>query len=231
MSEQAPAPQETPEVAGPEGTPGPAEPTQQEIDYRKRYDDLHPEYTRVTQEAAQLRQRQELYDLMISSEDADTRRQAAEQLGYQLDDDEPDPNVYADPVEELRQRQERLEQALSQRDQQAQEAQYAAQVRAVVDERLSHMDGLDKADQDWVLAYAINALPPTQEGLPDLDQAHQVFQARELKRQKAWAQSKRAPRISPVGQAATGQPNLNEMTDQQILDWQTNRLAELNADD
>jgi hypothetical protein len=60
-------------------------------------------------------------------------------------------------------------------------------VRSQVDARLDTL-GLDKDDQDWVLAYAINALPVTQEGLPDIEQAHRVFVARETERQRQWAQ-------------------------------------------
>ena len=68
------------------------------------------------------------------------------------------------------------------------EEAYAVQVREIVDEQLGQLE-LDKADQDWVLAYAINALPITEEGLPDIQQAYQVFQQRETERQRNWAKS------------------------------------------
>ena len=96
----------------------------------------------------------------------------------------------------------------------------------MVDERLDQL-GLDKDDQDWVLAYAINALPITDEGLPDIDQAHQVFAERETARQRAWAQGKRAPHIAPHGQAATEVPDLDDR--QQRVDWMTRRLQEQDA--
>ena len=96
-------------------------------------------------------------------------------------------------------------------------------MRAIVDERLGQLS-LDKDDQDWVLAYAINALPITEEGLPDIGKAHEVFQARETARQKQWAQSKRAPRISPDGQAGTEVPNLDDR--QQRQDFITRRVLE-----
>ena len=47
------ATQDTPEAEAPEQS---EQQTQAEIDYEKRYQDLQPEYTRATQEAAQYRQ-------------------------------------------------------------------------------------------------------------------------------------------------------------------------------
>lgn len=227
MSEQSAPEQGTPAVAGPEGTPGTAEQqvTQAETDWQDRYQHLQPEYTRVTQEVAELRRQQELYEQLLSAEDADTRREIAEQLGYVLEEDEEtqtgDPEE--DPLSQFGERLGRVEQSLSARDQEREDAAYAEQVRAVVDERLGQLQ-IPKDDQDWVLAYAINALPITEEGLPDIAQAFQAFQARETERQKAWAQSKRAPHISPHGQSATEAPNLDNRQERQ--DYMVRRLQE-----
>jgi len=147
MSEQA-APAEgggiPPAVAGPEGTPGATEQqaTQQEIDWQQRYQNLQPEYTRATQRVS-------LYEQMLTAEDADTRRQAAEQLGYEFaEEDEPQqPETPDDPLTAYGARLEALEQHLVERDQAAQDEQYAQQVRAVVDERLDALQ-IPKDDQD-----------------------------------------------------------------------------------
>ena len=213
MSEQGTEP-DTPAVAGPEG-PGTAEQGQQaEIDWQKRYVDLQPEYTRATQEAAELRRQQELYDLLLSTDDADTRRQAAAELGYVLDEEEQSPDPDEDPYVAVDERLGRVEQTLSAQEQREADEAYAAQVRQAVDAELDTLS-LDKADQDWVLAYAINALPITEEGLPDIRQAYDVFAARETQRQRDWAKSKRAPHISPNGQAATEAPNLDNRQERQ----------------
>lgn len=214
-----------PAVAGPEGTPGTAEQAAQaEVDWEKRYNDLQPEYTRATQENADLRRQQELYDLMVSTEDADTRQQIAQQLGYVLDDDaSTPPDDEADPFAAYDDRLARIEQSLTAREQAEANAEQAAEVRVAVDERLDQL-GIDKDDQDWVLAYAINALPATPDGLPDIEQAHGVFQAREDARQKRWAQTKRAPHIAPHGQAATEVPNLDNR--QQRWEYMERRLNE-----
>jgi hypothetical protein len=223
MSEQAGPDLGAPAVAGPEGTPGTAEPDETAVDWQKRYAELQPEYTRATQEAAELRRQQEMYELLLSSEDADTRREVAEQLGYQFDEPQPEPDLEADPYAVYDERLGKLEAALSQRQQEELDAQQTAQMRSVVDERLGRL-GMDPEDQDWVLAYAINALPPTQEGLPDVEQAHQVFTAREDARQKRWAQTKRAPHIAPHGQAATEVPNLDDR--QQRWEYMARRMEE-----
>jgi hypothetical protein len=214
------------DVAGPESGTGTAEQqAQAEVDWQKRYTDLQPEYTRATQELAELRRQQELYDLLVSTDDADTRRQIAEQLGYVLDEEPDEPELDPeDPFAHYDERLGRIEQSLTQRQQEEQDATYAAEVRRKVDARLDQL-GLDKDDQDWVLAFAINALPVTAEGLPDIEQAHQAFIARETERQRRWAAGKKtAPHLSPHGQAATEVPNLDNRQERQ--DWMVRRLQE-----
>jgi hypothetical protein len=214
------------DVAGPESGTGTAEQDHEAaVDWQKRYADLQPEYTRATQELAELRRQQELYDLLVSTDDADTRRQIAEQLGYVLDEEPDEPELDPeDPFAHYDERLGRIEQSLTQRQQEEQDATYAAEVRRKVDARLDQL-GLDKDDQDWVLAFAINALPVTAEGLPDIEQAHQAFIARETERQRRWAAGKKtSPHLSPHGQAATEVPNLDNRQERQ--DWMVRRLQE-----
>src|SRR3954469_8294832 len=225
MSDQGLSAENSPGVAGPEAGTGTAEQQgQPEVDWQKRYIDTQAEYSRGQQELAELRRQQELYDLMISTDDPDTRRQVAERLGYQLEEEpEPEPE-YDDPFEKYNERLGRIEQSLTQREQTEQDEAYAAEVRSAAAARLDTL-GLDKDDQDWVLAYAINALPVTQEGLPDIEQAHSVFVARETERQRQWAKGKRsAPHIAPNGQAATEVPNLDKRQDR--VDWMLRRMQE-----
>jgi len=230
MSDQAgPFTEDTPAVAGPEGTSGPAEQQAAEVDWQKRYSDLQPEYTRTSQEAAQLREREQYYALALTSEDPDIRRQALEALGYELDEEVEQP-AYDDPYDNLQAQYQRLEQRVDQRDQEAQEAQQTALIRAVTDDRLAALGDLDEADQDWVLAYAINALPALHEPelpvpVPDIRGAYDVFRSREVERQKTWAKTKRAPYVSPGGQTATEVPNLD--THQGRMDFAAQKLMEL----
>jgi hypothetical protein len=205
MSEQAPAPQDTPPEASPEtGTPGEQTAAEQAaIDYQKRYEDLHPEYTRVTQEAAQLRARQEQMEALLTSDDPDTRRQAAQALGYELPDEEDDQ---PDPSEALSRELAALKQRLDSRDQEAQQAQQLAQIEAHVEAQLGTLDGLDDEDRTWIVNTAV-AMPP-KDGMPDIKGAHDKFVAWEQARQKKWAATKKAHPFSPVGAEGTQQPDL-----------------------
>lgn len=227
MSEQGGPDLGSPAVAGPEGASGTAEQPTQAENWEQRYQSLQPEYTRTTQENAALRQRQELYDLLITSEDPDTRRQVAERLGYQLEEEEqPDPSFeQAEPWEVYDQRLANLERQQVEREQAEADAQRAREVRVVLDERLEQLPGLDREDQDWVLAYAINALPVAEDGYPDIGQAFEVFAERENARQRRWAQTKRgAPSTPSNGQAATEVPDLDKREDR--VDWMVRRLQE-----
>lgn len=221
--QQVPAPQEqeTPAAAGPEGT-GAAE--QAEVDWRKRYSDLQPEYTRTTQRVREMEDRERWYELALTSEDADTRRQAVEALGYMLEEQEEASSEtadYEDPYLALLDRQERIEQRLSERDRTEQEAQENALIGVASNERLAELCGdLDERSQNFILSYAINALPaqldpsrrlPNGQPLPvpDIKGALEEFGLWESERQKGWAQSKRAPYVSPGGQTATEVPDLD----------------------
>jgi hypothetical protein len=230
MSEQqAPLNGDTPAVAGPIEAPG----TQDQPPYgdpndpyEKRYTDLRSWTDRVASERAEfsrkaqeLEQKQQWYELLVTSDDPDTRRQAAEVLGYELpQEEEPEPAGYEDPYETLAQRTERLEQRYEQDQASRYEAERGAIARSVIDERLSAMPDLPEGDQDWILAHAIHALPPVYDQnvvdsrgqpvpLPDLQNAAQAWQAREVERQKAWAKTKRAPYVPSGGRSANEVPD------------------------
>lgn len=216
MADQAPI-EETPDNAAADATQQTTEDaqTQQQIvDWEKRYNDLRPQYDRTTQEAAQYRSLVE----GLHSEDPDTRRQAAEALGLQLTEEDA-----ADEFEQVEQPLTRaeFEQFLREQQNQAQEQERAQQVRQIVDAQLQEW-GLDEEDGNDVLAYAIHALPRTDEGLPDVWAAYERFQQRETARQKAWRESKRAPHMSPVGTSGTQTPNLDNRQERQ--EWMANQL-------
>jgi hypothetical protein len=242
MSEQTPAPgapgEDKPAVGGPEGAATEA------VDWRQRfeqvnenYSNLQPEYTRATQEREQYREALEWYELMLTHDDPEVRAQAAEALGYQFGDEEQqqrqgqeDPE---DPFEPIDNRLRTLEEREAQRESLQVENEQAQAVREVLDTRLeelmpgsTHPDpDLAKAikyDQDAVLAYAINALPPTQDGMPDLDTAFQLYSERNDARLADWARSKRAPSFHPSGQSTTEVPNLDN--DQERQDYMVRRL-------
>ena len=227
MSEQqAPRPEDTPAVAGPEGTPGAQEqpPYGDPNDpYEKRYNDLRSWTDRVSQESADLRQQQEdwqrereLYQLMNFAEDEDTRRQAAQALGFEFEqEDSNEPAYYEDPYDAQSARMDALEQQWAERQLQEKEQSDVALMRAITDERMAQMAGdLDERSQNMILAYAINALPALNERgvpvpVPDIKGALDEFRAWETERQKAWVQSKRAPYVPPGGQEATEVPDLD----------------------
>jgi hypothetical protein len=165
MSEQGFSEAEnSPAVAGPEG-PAAEQVGEPDVDWQKRYLDTQAEYSRSQQENAEMRRQQELYDLLVSSEDADTRRQVAEQLGYALDEEQPEFDE-ENPWSTYDSRLDRIEAALTQRQQDEQDTQQqVAVIRDHVEQRFDAL-GIDQGDQDWVLAYATNALPATPKACP-----------------------------------------------------------------
>jgi hypothetical protein len=220
-ADQAPDMQGTPDT-GPTEAGIEQQPTQQEIDWAKRYSDLQPEYTRTTQEAAQLRRQNELYQSLLYAEDPDTRRQAAQELGIELDD-EPDPNEGQQYL--TREEWQTFQNAQRQQEQQRQEEQGVQQIEQYMDTQLDtlgvpeHLQGIIKAD-------AVFNRDPNDQGLPDIKGAFDHFLGEVRKaEQKEWAKTKRTHHISSVGQAGTQQPNLDD--DQQRQAWMAQQLADL----
>ena len=226
MSEQEQAPdQGTPENAGTvEETPGTDEQQhegqQPEVDWQKRYEDMRSEFDRRGTRLSELQQQAQLLEALQSG-DADLQRQAYAALGLEIVDDAAD-DTYADPQDQLAQRLEALEAQIQQRDQQAQQATQIAQIEQHVEQQLAGLDGLDDSDREWIVNTAV-AMPPTPEGMPDIQAAHEKFVAWETERQKKWAQSKRTHPFSPVGAEGTQQPDLK--TRQGKVDYIRARLA------
>lgn len=218
---QAPA-VETPDTA--------AEAAQQqaEVDWAKRYSDLQPEYTRATQEAAELRRQAELYQALLYAEDPDTRRQAAEALGIQIDEETAD-DTQSEPYltrEEWAQYQAQQRQADQARNEQQSRDQRLGEIEEFVDAQLASIADLDEEDADWIVQRAV-AKAPLENGMPDVAGAHQDLVARDLARQKKWAKTKRTHVISPVGQAGTNAPDLTEMSTNQLTEWMVERARSM----
>jgi vacuolar-type H+-ATPase catalytic subunit A/Vma1 len=215
---------ETPENADAEQA---AAQQQQEVDWAKRYSDLQPEYTRVTQEAAQLRREREAYQALLHSEDPDTRRQAAETLGLEIDEE---PDDTQDPLDDLRRELHALKEGFSQQQTQAQQQQQVALMEQHAEREMDSL-GLPQEDavRDWIVSRAV-ALPPTSDGMPDIRAAHSEFEALVAAQKKQWAASKRTQHISPVGQAASQTPDLDSMSRSDRHAWMAEQVRARSED-
>jgi hypothetical protein len=238
-SEQQPAATEdTPAVAGPEQAPGTAQEQPQDVDWKQRYDNLQPEYTRTTQRLTELESREQLFEIALTSEDPDTQRQALERLGFELPPEEdpegPEP-IYDDPVEELRAQQQQLEERLNQTDTSQREAAQFDYLSDYIDEQVEELgiNQLDDATQEWILGRAMDM--PVQQppgspvpAVPDVKGAFEAFQTWETERQRQWARGKRgAPTVVAGGRDATEAPTLAlDATHEQRVAFAMQKLAE-----
>ena len=220
MSEQQPpAPQDTAAVAGPDQAPGTAQ-EQPQVDYEKRYHDLQPEYTRTAQERAELAQWKEWAELALTTEDADTQRQALQRLGFDVPEEEDaEPAEWTDdedPYADLRQEVAELRAWRDQTQSQVQDATAFEFLNGHINSEVERL-GLAELDNDTrqlVLAQALAApgipAPPgaPHDELPDVETAWKNFQAWRNEEQKRWASTKRsAPYVPPGGLPANEVPN------------------------
>jgi|GEM_PF-5492403 hypothetical protein len=217
--QQAPQNGDTPAVAGPTEAPGTQEQQQVTADpYEKRYNDLRPEFDRATAERAELAQWKEWAQLALTTEDADTQRQALQRLGFDVPDEEVEdfePTEYED--EQVHD--PRLDELWKWREEQQRQAQEAAGFEFLTGhinsevERLGMTD-LDDATRQWVLSRALaNPGIPAPPGsphdeLPNVEAALQEFRQWELDRQKQWAKTKQnAPYVPSGGLPANEVPD------------------------
>lgn len=178
--------------------------------YKKRFSDYRSEADRRQTE---FQQTQALLN-DLQSDDPATQRAAAQSLGLDFVDEETGPEeVEEDPrLAQLITRQEELERKLAEKEQREQE-QLIAQT---VDQRLDAL-GLDKDDGDWVLARAV-ALPPAEDGLPDLQAAYEQWQAKEKAIIERYRVGKRTT-VTPKGKAGSDQKDLLSMTDEERINY------------
>jgi len=214
--QQAPAPPDTPAVAGPNEAPGTQEQQVTADPYEKRYNDLRPEFDRATAERAELAQWKEWAQLALTTEDTDTQRQALQRLGFDVPDE---PEDIEPAYEEQYVQDPRLDEIVAWKEKQEQAAKEAAGFEYLTGhinsevERLG-MASLDDATRQWVLSRALaNPGIPAPPGsphdeLPNVEAAYKEFQAWELERQKQWAKTKQnAPYVPPGGQPANEVPD------------------------
>lgn len=212
MSEADPQNEDTqPDPAAPDGTPAETEPTdgsqaetQDTTDWKARYENLQPEFTRASQEAAENRQYRQILEAAKQG-DTDAQRWIAAQLeweieaGEELEDDE---QPLLDP---------RVDQLL--------QAEQARQEQAQLDSIESHVDGeIDKlaeaagvenlSDDARDLIFA--ALTPGQDGNPDVAKAFKKVTGLSEAAIKDYVAGKRRPPQAPSGSSPSHQPDLDD---------------------
>ncbi len=187
--------------------------------YKKRYNDLRPQYTQATQKAAEL----EAWRESLTSDPAVLRAFLTEQ-GYEMED-EPEPQYDSAAEERLaaieRQQQQTYEllTAREQReaDAEAQRTEQAgiAKLEAAVEAQLLEVTGatdiasVDSDLRDFLEGQALYKLPPREDGSPDIKGAHERLVAWQRKNGAAWAQTKNAPAPPGPGKPSTQVPNLD----------------------
>lgn len=215
-----PAEQDTPDApddgGSDEGTPAESQPDE----WQERYEHLQPEYTRATQEAAQLRNVIEL----ARQGDAE----ALEYLGWQAAEDESDDEEF-DLDDDTPERLSAVEEYLAGQLEAQAQAEQEAQNEAVVDQSLEAQLAVIEqeygqlADEDAAFLIQVALANPDEDGLPDLITAYAADADRLDAKRQEWVSSKRAPQ-APSGASPSSQPNLDN--DEERRDYMARRMAE-----
>lgn len=190
-----------------QGTPPEGDSTQETVDWEQRYKDLQSTYTKTSQEAAELRQYQQLVDNM-QSDDPEVQAQAAEALGIQFVDGGQDKSQDQILLERL----ERLESRFGNMDEQEQMERLQSQDADFMDTALEGFETqlgreLDKDEVELLVGHAL--INRTDDGNPGIEQAIGLYKNIDNSRQSKWASSKRV--TTPTqGQEGTEKQDLDE---------------------
>lgn len=228
---EAPAAEATPPEpegkSGPQPEAGTPAAEQEPTDWEQRYKDLQSTYTKTSQEAAQLREAQQARDAETSFVQAlsdpeqqtaawqslveqlgdDGARKWAEEHGFNVEDDKSETEQLRDP---------RVDQLLSEREQEKQNAQ-AQQVEQQMESDLTEAlkeKGIKPEDfgqelRDLILDAAV--LRPTDDGTPDVKGVFAQWAAADAQRIKAYRATKRDQPTPPVsGSSGTPNPSLGD---------------------
>ena len=188
--------------------------------WEQRYQEAQAWGTRASQEAAQYRQ---IIDLARQGDP-----EALEFLGYEVPADTEDKNTEEPDLSEQLQQ---LRQMVETQQQTAQEAQQQAELQQAADafyaEEFSKLDPENKWSQEYRnLVAAAGDQHVAEDGLPDLQKAHEAIQSQfeELFKQRVAA--KRSPQ-APSGASPSHNPDLSNPEDRQA--YMAQRLMEQDA--
>lgn len=175
--------------------------------YEEAYKRLQGAYTQKTQSLAEeRREAEQSRQMMAALQNPQTRAAVLQQFGIEMVDDEDE---LPDEEPDLYDRLERVEGQLTQREQAEQQAR---QQEAVTDFVAEQIESLEKSEdrefdaKEHQLLDAYAKAFPTPEGYPNVKGAYELLTGIVSERQKAWVESKKAPRRpangTPASQAA-----------------------------
>lgn len=189
---EAPVTQETPQDTG------------SVVDWKKRYEDLRPEFDRRNQRLS------ELEALEQGLQDPETLTQILSELGYTDDDDEG----YGDEGPDLYSEVEALKQELAQQKELSQREQLTVQEHAYIDDELEAIQeatGQKLTDKEAIRIGQESQSMRDENGFPDVRAAYEEWNAfkQELIEQERenWIQTKKSPQVKS-GPGAAHVPDL-----------------------
>lgn len=203
--------QDTAGTAAPEGTPA-----NDGSEWQKRYDDLRPEYTRATQEAARLREEKEAaeqqayaYQIYATTDDPDLKRQAAEALGLETEQAPQED----DPLSSLNARVEKFEKWQEEQTRVAAEQAENERIGTLIGERITALvneSGDEYSESEMKVLYGLALLETDEQGNPDPQAAWDLFHEVGKSRSQAILKGKRNVPKPSTGVDATGKkPDLS----------------------
>jgi hypothetical protein len=212
-SQETPGSEVGPEVGTPDETP--------DIDFEQRYNDLRSEFDRRNQQYSQA---EELERALSGAAGPEAQAQALSAFGIELENeeqedfgglDEFDPDSRIDRLEAM------LEEQATAAEQQELEAAEMDYLADSID-LLEQQEGREFSDQEIETLVSIARANPDQDGVPDMELAHQQLNGLIEAQRAAWLESKKSKRVPGSGVAAGKAVDLDN--EEARVQWMADRI-------
>jgi hypothetical protein len=217
MSDQV-VPEEAPNEATPNGTPTDG------VDWKKRYEDLRPQYDRTQNELQRFQTDPEYREQLFND--------LASERGYELPTGEPEYDYEQDPAEAVRAELNTLKQEWQNFTAAQQQQAAISAAEAYSESKLDELGVENEKQREWIVSRA-TAMPALQhEGfiVPDVEAAFSEYKELIGFEQSSWAQSKRDVPFTPTGgQENTGVPAMPTDPDERSAERQRRMMERWNS--
>lgn len=166
------------------------------------YKQLQGDYTRKrqadSQAAREAQERAEQYDQLFQAlQNPETQAEALAALGFDLEDGAQEPGQEPDPTEQMLSEWEQFKSQQAEQQQVAELDALEQQLNAEITEQAKHL-GLNDAQHEWIFDRML-AIPPKDDGSPDVGQAVKDFEELAQWAQEKYVNSKREAAQAPAG--------------------------------
>lgn len=174
------------------------------------YKQMQAAFTKKTQSVAEERkQYEQALEFVRALQDPETAGEALAALGYDFDSEDEVPQEELDPAAQMYEEWQAFKEQQAQQQQIQELDALESQINAEIVEATKHLGDLSEKQHEWVFDRLL-AIPPKDDGSPDIEQAVKDFEEMLEWAQERYKASKRDAAQAPAGSAGQEKVDLSD---------------------